>query len=46
MPVERILKVAPNISKSQLILALEAGGAVGLVMNATELDMISSAMHQ
>lgn len=46
MPVERILKVAPNISKSQLILALEAGRAVGLVMNASELDMISSAMHQ
>lgn len=46
MPVERILKVAPNISKSQLILALEAGGAVGLAMNASELDMISSAMHQ
>lgn len=46
MPVERILKVAPNISKSQLILALEAGGAAGLVMNASELDMISSAMHQ
>lgn len=46
MPVERNLKVAPNISKSQLILALEAGGAVGLVMNASELDMISSAMHQ
>ena len=46
MPVERILKVAPNISKSQLILALEAGGAGGLVMNASELDMISSAMHQ
>ena len=46
MPVERTLKVAPNISKSQLILALEAGGAVGLVMNASELDMISSAMHQ
>lgn len=46
MPVERILKVAPYISKSQLILALEAGGAVGLVMNASELDMISSAMHQ
>ena len=46
MPVERILKVAPNISKSQLILALEAGGAVGLVTNASELDMISSAMHQ
>lgn len=46
MPVERILKVAPNISKSQLILALEAGGAVCLVMNASELDMISSAMHQ
>lgn len=46
MPVERILKVAPNISKSQLILALEAGGAVGLVMNASGLDMISSAMHQ
>ena len=46
MPVERILKVAPNISKSQLILALEAGGAVGLVMNASELDMISSAMHK
>ena len=46
MPVERILKVAPNISKSQLILDLEAGGAVGLVMNASELDMISSAMHQ
>ena len=45
-PVERILKVAPNISKSQLILALEAGGAVGLVMNASELDMISSAMRQ
>ena len=46
MPVERILKVAPNISKSQLILALEAGGAGGLVVNASELDMISSAMHQ
>ena len=46
MPIERILKVAPNISKSQLILALEAGGSVGLVMNASELDMISSAMHQ
>ena len=46
IPVERILKVAPNISKSQLILALEAGGSVGLVMNASELDMISSAMHQ
>ena len=46
MPVENGLKVAPNISKSQLILALEAGGAVGLVMNASELDMISSAMHQ
>ena len=27
MPVERILKVAPNISKSQLILALEAGSS-------------------
>ena len=46
MPVERILKVAPNISKSQLILALEAGGSVGLVMNGSEVDMISSAMHQ
>lgn len=45
-PVARILKVAPNVSKSQLILALEASGAVGLVMNASELDMVSSAMHQ
>ena len=45
-PVERILKVAPNISKSQLILALEASGAVGLVMNASELDMVSSAIRQ
>lgn len=45
-PVERIFKVAPNISKSQLILALEAAGAVGVVMNASELDMVSSAMHQ
>ena len=46
VPVERILKVAPNISKSQLILALEASGTVGVVMNASELDMVSSAMHQ
>ena len=45
-PVERILKVSPNISKSQLILALEAGGPVGVVMNAPELDMVSSAMYQ
>ena len=45
-PLVRILKVAPNISKSQLILALEASGTVGLVMNASELDMVSSAMHQ
>lgn len=45
-PVKRVLKVAPNISKSQLILALEAGGPIGLVMNASELDMLSSAMHQ
>lgn len=45
-PVERIFKVAPNISKSQLILALEGAGAVGVVMNASELDMVSSAMHQ
>ena len=44
--VPRILKVAPNISKSQLILALEAGGPIGVVMNASELDMVSSAMRQ
>lgn len=45
-PVRRVLKVAPNISKSQLILALEAAGPIGLVMNASELDMVSSAMRQ
>lgn len=45
-PIERIFKVAPNISKSQLILALEASGAVGVIMNASELDMVSSAIHQ
>lgn len=45
-PVRRVLKVAPNISKSQLILALEAAGTIGVVMNASELDMVSSAMHQ
>ena len=45
-PVLKVFKVAPNISKSQLIMALEAGGPVGVVMNASEMDMVSSAMHQ
>lgn len=45
-PKKHILKIAPNTSKSQLILSLEESGSVGLVMNGSELDMVSSAMHQ
>lgn len=46
VPKKHILKIAPNTSKSQLILSLEESGSVGLVMNGSELDMVSSAMHQ
>lgn len=44
--VKHILKVSPNISKSQLIIALEESGPIGVVMNASELDAVSSAMSR
>lgn len=43
---KHMLKISPNTSKSQLILSLEDAGPIGLVMTASELDMVSSAMHQ
>lgn len=45
-PVKRMLKISPNISKSQLIMALEEAGAQGVVINASELDMLTNAMKQ
>lgn len=45
-PVKRMLKISPNISKSQLIIALEEAGAQGVVINASELDMLTNAMKQ
>lgn len=44
--VEHWLKVSPNTSKSQLILALEANAEKGLVINASELDMVSSSISR
>ncbi|MEG1564951.1 MAG: YfjI family protein, partial [Bacteroides sp.] len=40
------LKVSPNISKSRLILYLEANGKLGVIINAPELDMVSGAIRQ
>lgn len=40
------LKVSPNISKSRLIIYLEDNGKLGAIINATELDMVSGAIHQ
>ena len=45
-PVKRMLKISPNISKSQLIMALEEAGTQGVVINASELDMLTNAMKQ
>ena len=40
------LKVSANISKSRLIIYLEDNGKLGAIINATELDMVSGAIHQ
>lgn len=40
------LKVSPNISKSRLILYLEGNAKLGVIINATELDMVSGAIRQ
>lgn len=45
-PMEHWLKISPNTSKSQLILTLEASGEMGVVMNASELDMVSSSISR
>lgn len=45
-PVRQMVKISSNISKSQLIIALEEADAKGVIVNATELDMVSTAMHQ
>lgn len=37
---------APNTSKSQLIKRLKINGKLGLIINASELDMISGSMKQ
>lgn len=37
---------APNTSKNQLIRRLKTNGKLGLIINASELDMISGAMRQ
>lgn len=37
---------APNTSKNQLIRRLKINGKLGLIINASELDMISGAMRQ
>ncbi|MFV0586363.1 DUF3987 domain-containing protein, partial [Bacteroides reticulotermitis] len=37
---------APNTSKNQLISRLKINGDLGLIINASELDMISGAMKQ
>lgn len=37
---------APNTSKNQIICRLKTNGDLGLIINATELDMISGAMKQ
>lgn len=37
---------APNTSKNQLIRRLKNNGKLGLIINASELDMISGAMKQ
>lgn len=41
-----MLKVSPNISKSRLIIYLEDNAQLGVIINATELDMVSGAMRQ
>lgn len=44
-PVKIAFQVSPNVSKSRLIIFLEANGKLGVVMNASELDMVSNAMR-
>lgn len=41
-----MLKVSPNISKSRLIIYLEENAELGVIINATELDMVSGAIRQ
>lgn len=45
-PRMMMLKVSPNISKSRLIIYLEDNGKLGVIINATELDMVSGAIRQ
>lgn len=45
-PEYYILCGAPNTSKTQLIRRLKINGDLGLIINATELDMISGAIKQ
>ena len=40
------IRVSPNLSKSQLIIHLRTNGKLGVIINASELDMVSSAMKQ
>lgn len=40
------IKVSPNLSKSQLIIHLRTNGKLGVIINASELDMVSEAMKQ
>lgn len=45
-PIYITLCGSPNTSKSQIIKRLRDNGETGLIINATELDMISSAIKQ
>lgn len=45
-PCPICVKVSPNLSKSRLILHLKANGKLGVVINASEMDMVSNAMKQ
>ncbi|MEG1564064.1 MAG: DUF3987 domain-containing protein [Bacteroides sp.] len=45
-PAKTYLCMPGNTSKSQLILMLETCGRSGLIINASELDTLTSALHQ
>lgn len=45
-PVYRYICGAPNTSKNQIICRLKTNGDLGLIINATELDMMSGAIKQ
>lgn len=44
-PVRQVLVIMANISKSQLLLYMKAGENVGLIMIASEIDVVSESLN-